>query len=1018
MAQLKFGSAGVSATEIDLSGPVSVKPTGVPAGVIGTALKGPAFVPITVGIVDDFYAKFGLTDGTKFGPLAATEWLRNAQALTYLRVLGCGDGNRRSTQTGIVNEGGFTVGEQEPDSTNDGQLDDNPYAVSHGPMGRTYFLGAFMSESLGSTVFSSAGTQPSSAAIPIIRAVIMAASGVIPTLSSSLPGVYSNSVPSSTAVATDLNGASVGDVVLMGNGSAKQDFVVLLNGLKGTDPLYPNVLTASFDITSPNYFPNVLNTDPTKFQQAGHYVYASWEVHPATAAVTGSGVINTGIGADTAGGVEPAAFILTGSQARHVGTDAVPDYEDFCDRFGHATSPWVISQPFGGKPHNLFKVHALDDGAGVSTLYKLSIENIALSTDSANQYPTFDLVIRAWGDNDSAPNYLEQWRGLTLNPSDNRYIVRIIGDQNAYFDFDRGPTAQKIVVDGNYANASNYVRIEIDQSVDAGELDPTAMPVGCRGVGHIVTAGTGSLAAPVNSDGTWSNGFTGTLMVPHLTSSMVFASTVVSPLPMRQNLVQGTGTKKQANPYLYWGPQFEHVTSLTTPNLSTQHNYSMDAFAKFFPSHRIDAQDFFVVDNNGAPTVSGAVVDADLFNLDLFSLMNIKIVTGSAGTADPNQWVNATYVRNGNITVNDTTATRALDTQDFIQANRRFLKWTFMMQGGFDGVNIFDLDESRLDSAAVEADMEATNRNFNNGATVSAYNKALQIMGEVTNTDLQLLVIPGIRHPVVTDAAVNAVTNRFDALYIMDIEQQDQDGNSITSDEQLPSVTQTTNNFVSRALNSSFAAAYFPDVIMPDPNTGTNVVVPPSVAVLGALALNDAVGYPWFAPAGFTRGALQTTLEARVKLSKPNMDVLYDANINPIVAFPGNATGGTNPKGGVVIWGQKTLQQAATALDRVNVRRLLIELRRQVRDITMTIIFEPNRDATLAKFSAAVTPRLQRIQALAGLQRFKVIIDSSTTTQLDVENNTIRGRIYVQPTKTIEYVSLDFVVSNSLNQQV
>jgi phage tail sheath protein FI len=117
-----------------------------------------------------------------------------------------------------------------------------------------------------------------------------------------------------------------------------------------------------------------------------------------------------------------------------------------------------------------------------------------------------------------------------------------------------------------------------------------------------------------------------------------------------------------------------------------------------------------------------------------------------------------------------------------------------------------------------------------------------------------------------------------------------------------------------------------------------------------------------------------------------------------------------------VVWGQKTLQAAASALDRVNVRRLLIEIRRQVREISQTIIFEANRAATLARFSAAVTPRLQRIQAQAGLQRFKVIIDSSTTTQQDIENNTIRGKIYVQPTKSIEFVSLDFVVTNNIQQ--
>jgi phage tail sheath protein FI len=146
------------------------------------------------------------------------------------------------------------------------------------------------------------------------------------------------------------------------------------------------------------------------------------------------------------------------------------------------------------------------------------------------------------------------------------------------------------------------------------------------------------------------------------------------------------------------------------------------------------------------------------------------------------------------------------------------------------------------------------------------------------------------------------------------------------------------------------------------------------------------------------------------------MDNLYDVGINPIVAFPGVAQGGLKPKGGVVIWGQKTLQAASSALNRINVRRLLIEIRRQVREISQNIIFQPNRAATLASFSAAVTPRLQSIQAQAGLERFRVIIDSSTTTQADIENNTIRGKIFVQPTKTIEYVSLDFVVGNNIQE--
>lgn len=1020
MAQLKFGSAGVSAKEIDLSGPVAQEPVGVPAGIIGTALQGPAFVPVTVGVLSDFYAKFGLTDGKKFGPLAVTEWLRNAGAVTYLRVLGAGDGRRRNND-GSVNSAGFTVGENQP-RANDGVLFGNEYATSgsNSVQGRTYFLGAFMSESAGSTVFSDAGLQGQGSvtpgvntAVPIVRGILMAPSGVILRLSSS---VTSSDVPGSTLVATDQSsqGSHFGAVILLDGGVAKQDFVLLLNGHKGTDPLYPNYITASFDMTSPNYFANVFNTDPLKYQQAGHYLYASWDIHPSTAVVTGSGLLSTLSGASAAtafrSGVEVSAFLTTGSTARDTGSDVVPNYESWEDRFSHAKSPWIISQKFGGVATNLFRLHALDAGAGISTNFKLSIENIAPSSDPANQYGSFDLVVRDWNDNDMNVRYLEQWRGLNLDPNSDRYIAKVIGDANVFYNFDQAEASQKIVVEGNYPNRSNLIRVEVSTDVDGQTVDATALPFGFRGVEHLITSGTAPMTS-FASGSFYANG--------QVTSSVghVLKRTVEAPLPLRKNITQGSGQKLSVNPLLYWGTQFEHVTSLTTPNASTLQNKSLSAFAKYFPDFSETEQTFVVGDNAGTPaTDANGVLDSDLFCRNMFTLENVKVTTGSNGLADSAEWDAATYVRDGNITTDDSAKTRRLTADDFIQANRRFLKYTFFMQGGFNGVNLFDKDESEINNNAVVADMNDANRGRSDGPSVRAYTKALDIMKNVVNVDIQLLAIPGIRHPIVSNTAIDAVESRFDALYIMDIEQLDNAGDNVISDNQLPSVTLTVDNFRDRSLDSNFAAAYFPDVLMQDPNTKTNVFAPPSVAVLGALALNDSIGHPWFAPAGFTRGALQTALEARVQLSKTNMDSLYDVSVNPIVAFPGNATAGTNPKGGVTVWGQKTLQQAASALDRVNVRRLLIDIRRQVREIAQTIIFEPNRETTLAKFSAAVTPRLQRIQALAGLERFRVIIDSSTTTQQDVENNTIRGKIFVQPTKTIEFVSLDFVVTNNIQQ--
>jgi phage tail sheath protein FI len=520
----------------------------------------------------------------------------------------------------------------------------------------------------------------------------------------------------------------------------------------------------------------------------------------------------------------------------------------------------------------------------------------------------------------------------------------------------------------------------------------------------LVTSGSAPLTSP-------------TAPGSQLLTALALKNVTTPPVQFRKNVTIGSGAKQSAEPQYYWGMQFEHVESLTTPNASTLANNSMKSFAKFFPSFSTTNQNFVVGDNEGAAdTAANGVVDADKFCLNLFSLENIQVVTASTRLADPSQWKSATYVRNGNITADDTAKTRSFKKEDLIQANRRFAKFSFIMQGGFDGVNIFDADEAKLSNAAVTADIEDVNRGENNGPNVKAYTKAIDIMKNVVNADIQVLAIPGIRHPFVTNTAIDAVEERFDALYLMDIEQYDNDNALVTADSQIPSVEYTVQAFRDRSLNSSFGATYFPDVVMSDPNTKTNLIVPSSVAVLGALSLNDAVAHPWFAPAGTTRGALASVQEARTKLSKNDMDNLYDVAINPLVAFPGNASVGTNPKGGVVVWGQKTLQSSASALDRVNVRRLLIDIRRQVREIANFIVFEPSREATLAAFTAAVTPRLQRIQALQGLEKFKVIIDSSTTTQQDVLNNTLRGKIYVQPKKSIEYVGIDFVTSNNATE--
>lgn len=990
MAELTFKSAGITTTEIDLSGPTSTGPTGTPAGIIGTATRGPAFVPVTLGNMQNYNAIFGPSDGEKYGPLAAGEWLSNATALTYLRVLGVGSGERRLTtgnNIGSVLSAGFVVGEEQP--LDSGNFGGNAGAVTAGELGRTYILGCFMSESAGSDVFSSAGIQDGVLAHPIVRGIVMAASGVILRMSSSLTA---SDVPSTVlpavATADHLEGGLTGSVVLLDGAVAKQEFAVILNGHIGSDAAYPSVVTASFDSTAPNYFGNVLNTDPLKLETAGYYLYADYGIHPSLAAATGTGLVAAAAGSGAGGaGQEEIAFITTSSLGRNLGSPTVPNYENWEDRFCTPKSPYVISQDFGGSPKNLFRVHGLSDGESDAQLYKISVENIAPSQSEEDLYGKFDLIIRDINDTDDDKVVLESYRGLSLNPSSERFVARAIGDQRVFFDFDKNTESQKLVVDGNFPNVSGRIRVELPEEVLNGDLEKAALPSGFRGKFHLVTSGTAPLTAVPESD---------------------FLNRAVEvPTPLRKNIAIGIAPKKVANRNLYWGVQFEKNISVTEPNKSAEAEETVRSFTKYLPGFMTSNQNMTVGDNEGvADTAENGILDADRFNNNIFSLERVQVVTGSTGKADLKTIDEWTYVREGNIVANETNKTRGfnLATDLSLLGVRSLAKFSFFMQGGFDGVNIFNKNEFDLDNRAVTEEMNFVARGQDEGPTVKTYRKALDIMGITSEVDINVLAIPGLRHSTITDAAITTVENRFDAIYLMDIEERDTVNTVVTSSVQDINVQNTVNSFAGRALDTSFAAAYFPDVVLRDPVNDINVRVPPSVGVIGAYALNDAVAFPWFAPAGFTRGALGRVSSAAVKLNRENLDDLYEVDINPIVAFPGGP--------GVIVWGQKTLLAAQSALDRVNVRRLLLELRRRVRRIAQGFLFEPNRDDTLNRFSARVNPILNRVQEQSGVDRFKVQIDTTTTTQADVENNTIRGVIFIQPTRTAEFVALDFVVTN------
>jgi phage tail sheath protein FI len=201
------------------------------------------------------------------------------------------------------------------------------------------------------------------------------------------------------------------------------------------------------------------------------------------------------------------------------------------------------------------------------------------------------------------------------------------------------------------------------------------------------------------------------------------------------------------------------------------------------------------------------------------------------------------------------------------------------------------------------------------------------------------------------------------------------------------------------SLDTSYAAAYWPWVQITDPDSRQLVWVPASTMIPGVYANNDRTSEAWFAPAGINRGGLGSVRQAERKLTQANRDTLYTGKVNPIATFPGR---------GVVVFGQKTLQNQASALDRVNVRRLLIELKSYISQVSDNLVFEQNTAATRNQFLSQVNPYLESVQQRQGLYAFKVVMDSSNNTADVIDRNQLIGAIYIQPTKTAEFIYLDF----------
>ena len=277
------------------------------------------------------------------------------------------------------------------------------------------------------------------------------------------------------------------------------------------------------------------------------------------------------------------------------------------------------------------------------------------------------------------------------------------------------------------------------------------------------------------------------------------------------------------------------------------------------------------------------------------------------------------------------------------------------------------------------------------GVTATDYADSISILGNKDEYVFNIISAPGLlydfgTHKTQLDSIISLAETRGDCIAVIDLEQHGA----------------TVSNTVAAAatVNSSYAASYWP-WLQTQSATGRNEWVPASTVIPGVYAFSDGVSAPWFAPAGLTRGGIPNVIQAERKLTRGQRDTLYAANVNPIATFPGS---------GISVFGQKTLQKQGTALDRVNVRRLLIDLKKFIGDVSQTLVFEQNTTLTRNSFLARVNPYLDSVVQRQGLYAYRVVMDDTNNTADVIDRNYLVGQIYIQPAKTVEFIVLDFTI--------
>ena len=630
---------------------------------------------------------------------------------------------------------------------------------------------------------------------------------------------------------------------------------------------------------------------------------------------------------------------------------------NYLERYQTPTTPYVVSELRGTKVYNLFRFISISDGTAANTEIKVSIQNMSFNN------LTFDVVVRDFNDTDANPVVLEKFTNCTMNPDLNSYIAKRIGTS-----------------DGEFAINSRYVMVDMNYDAPYDSL-----PCGFNGY---VTRTFGNYVS----------------------------DNIQPPFPVFKTSYEYPGE-------VIWNPPFGTSVGVDNKVQSTGDNVRR-TYLGFSTKLGYD-NDFLLYKGK-----QNLIIGFDSCTLDEADFSPWNYLTKGfhmdSGATVIN--ISSNYINSGDtaydVGVGSFTSEPTLKTETYYYLYSR--KFSLMFYGGFDGWDIyreyrtngddFTLGGTGYLAGAVPCSpyTNATGWGSFRRITVDqnavdwantdyyAYLLGIQTFNNPEVTNINVLVTPGIdyiNNPELVNATINMVEfDRADSIYITTTPDFDLLQPSTTISDNLIFPEEAVVNLEDSSIDSNYTATYYPWVLTRDTVNNTQIYIPPTAEVTRNLALTDNVAFPWFATAGYTRGIVNA-VRARKRLTQEDRDILYKGRINPIATFNDIGT---------VIWGNNTLQIRESAWDRINVRRLLLQARKLISAVAVRLLFEQNDSLVRQQFLDSVNPILDAIRRDRGLYDFRVTVSN---TPEDLDANQLVGKIYIKPTKALEFIDIEFLIT-------